>query len=510
MSGETGEETLEPMLFRRQFVLGPAYVDRSPSWQRIELSKSLRLTVHPDLEVHRVSLDGKWGVLLGYALDPRRPQAGNRDILCGLLERFSTGDALFDATDGLGGRWILVVNDGTRTIAFGDAVGLRQLFHVRSPSDRAVWCASQPGAVAEVLKLEIDQVAASFMQTDGYANDENASTWFPGDRTPFSGAKLLLPNHYIDLACGTVRRHWPRENLVTLPLDEAITRCLPLLRGLMASARRRFDMSVAMTAGWDSRLVLAATREMARDMVYFTGIFWNMSAGHRDARAPCRLLSSLGLENHLIPCQRQPPPEFLEVFRRNVVTAHRAYAPVAAGMLDTRIAGRVCTKGDVAEIVKCYLRVEDSAGSSITARTLASLAEMGEHPFAIDAFDEWLADAHPFNVHVLDLFCWEQLMGSQEAMIQAECDLVQEAFSPLNCREILVTMLSVEEKYRRPPSYILFRKLIEELWPETLREPINDEAQRGAKSFVRRTIMRMDVHRLAPPSMRRLGKRLLA
>jgi hypothetical protein len=245
-------------------------------------------------------------------------------------------------------------------------------------------------------------------------------------------------------------------------------------------------------------------------MIYFTGIFWNMTESHLDASSPSRLLASLGLKNDLIPCKGEPDEDFLRVFKRNVVMAHEAYAPVAQGMFDHALADRVCTKGDVAEIVKCHFRTEKDNGASIDGHDLAKLAEMDSHPFAIRAFDEWLSGVRTYNVHLLDLFCWEQAMGSLEAMIEAQCDLVQEAFSPLNSRDLLTTMLRVPEKHRRPPSFDLFKTMIEELWPEVLNEPINAQVQTGPKAFVRRTIQRLDMHRWAPRSLRRLGRKLLS
>jgi hypothetical protein len=119
---------------------------------------------------------------------------------------------------------------------------------------------------------------------------------------------------------------------------------------------------------------------------------------------------------------------------------------------------------------------------------------MGTHPFVVRAFDEWLSDTrNAFNVHLLDLFYWEQRMGNWQAMSQLEWDIVQEVFTPLNCRSLLATMLSVDEKYRRPPEFRLHRQLILSLWPDVLSEPINPHRncrkgiRGGAKKLLART-----------------------
>jgi hypothetical protein len=102
---------------------------------------------------------------------------------------------------------------------------------------------------------------------------------------------------------------------------------------------------------------------------------------------------------------------------------------------------------------------------------------MPDSPFAARHFGLWLDEASPVarqnRVDILDLFYWEQRMGSWQAMSQLEWDIVQEEFTPFNCRELLSLMLGVDERYRKPPGYAFHRQIIRNLWPETLKEPIN-------------------------------------
>jgi hypothetical protein len=51
-----------------------------------------------------------------------------------------------------------------------------------------------------------------------------------------------------------------------------------------------------------------------------------------------------------------------------------------------------------------------------------------------------------------------------------------------------VTLLSVDERYRRKPDYRLFRDLILRLWPEVLSEPINPQRRGGITSRLRRRV----------------------
>lgn len=102
---------------------------------------------------------------------------------------------------------------------------------------------------------------------------------------------------------------------------------------------------------------------------------------------------------------------------------------------------------------------------------------MGHEPFAVHHFEKWLADVEVrHGVKLLDLFEWEQGHGNWLAMTQLEFDIAwREIITPYNCREVLTTLLGVDERYRRTPDYLLFRRVIEKLWPDVLREPINPQ-----------------------------------
>jgi hypothetical protein len=501
---------LETLSFRRQFVLGPRFVDTFPSWQRIVVDTILHLTVHPDLDVCHIARHDKSITLLGYILDPANPTASNTDIVTGLVGTLHTCDDLFEHTARLGGRWVLVARDGVRTIVLGDAAGLRQVAYTTEAVPGPIWCASQPGLIAEVVDLTVDREALAFRRA---AADQpgNSLMWFPGDATPYSDIRCLLPNHYLDLGARRSVRFWPRSNLPTIRLGTALRKSSELLNGLMESAKHRFRLMLPLTAGWDSRLMLAASRSMAHNIFCFTAIFPGATEHDRDVTTPARLLARLGLPHAVLDCRNGVDDEFAEIYRRNVIMGHKEYCAVAQALLDQTPSDGVCLKGDVAEVAKCYYRIESSSESEITAEELARVAELPTHPFVIAAFDGWLADAraHSYNVLLLDLFFWEQGAGRLQEMTQAECDIARESFSPLNCRSLLTTMLSVPERYRQRPTFDLLGMLIRRLWPDVLLEPINGRLETATEARIRRAFHGLKLSRLVPRPIKWTAKRLI-
>jgi hypothetical protein len=229
-----------------------------------------------------------------------------------------------------------------------------------------------------------------------------------------------------------------------------------------------------------------------------------------DVVSPTRLLASKGIKNHIIPCPDAVDDTFRAIYNRNIRISHRQYASAAQGMFESCPQDSVCMKGDVAEIAKCMFRITKLYPRKITARDLASLAGMPMLQFVVDAFNSWLLTTPTFGPHVLDLFCWEQFMGSCVAMVEAECDIAQETFAPFNCRILLATMLSVPERFRRSPTFEFYVLLMKRLWPAVLQEPINGAHQAGFKAHVRRMVIKARLHELLPRFLTLRAKRWLS
>jgi hypothetical protein len=499
-------QALERLQFRRQFYLGPEFLREFPAWNRMTVDGTLCLTVHPDLETYQATNKGKSITLLGCILDPNNPQATNADVIDALMPNLDGCEDFWKYTSDFGGRWVLVVNDGQETILFNDAAGLRSIYYTHPSSLKKTSCASQPGLIAETLAMAMDREAVGFIDSREY--NDNEIYWLPGDTSLYEEVKTVLPNHYLNMRTGEARRYWPDADLERISHQDAVAESSRLLRGLMMSAHRRYDLALSLTAGWDSRVMLALSRDMVHDLFFFT-LTYPDTENTRDVVIPAVLLRKLGLKHTIIGYPGQVNLEFKHVYQRSISTANTAYCADAQAMYDRYPGDRVCITGDVAEIAKCYYRLPNVKGGEVSARDLAELCGIGTHPFLMKAFDKWLSESEAHNVHLLDLFCWEQIAGRKQALIRAQYDIAHESFSPFNCRSLLVTMLSVDEDYRRPPGHTFLRELIENLWAEVLSVPINPPEKLSIRRFVIAILDKLHIYQFIPDSMKKLGKRIL-
>ena len=473
---------------RGQFVVGPAHVDGIPGARRVTLGGSLCLTAHPDLGVTMREHAHGALTLIGFALDPRRPEAGDGEILDALLPSLCPpaparplGEESFAETWSLGGRWVLIVDrlaSSGETALVHDAAGLRQVFHTRErrgDPPAPVWCASQPGLIAAELGFAEDEQARDFIER--YAARE-AESWWPGTASPFAEIAHLLPNHVLPLDTGRPVRFWPARALAPLAPDEALGPLSAMLRGTMRAAAERFDLVLGMTAGWDSRVALAASREVAGRLRFMTVRQSGMDEGHVDLVVSRRLLEGAGLAHRTVDASGAadaPGTAFLEAFLGNVDRPHRKWAGDVAAISRAFPERPVAVSGGFAEAARNFYGVPSDVADGVDPAHLLAVSFMPAHPFAERHQREWLAGLpRDLGYSVLDLFYWEQRSGNWLAMCQAEFDPAWgDIFTPYNNRELMALFLAVHERYRKGPWFLLHRRLVETLWPALLETPIN-------------------------------------
>lgn len=90
------------LLFRRQYILGPHFVESFVSWKKIKVNDSVFLTVHPDLQTEQATYNSNSITLLGYILDPYDPLSNNSDIINMLIRQISSADDVFKYIDNMG------------------------------------------------------------------------------------------------------------------------------------------------------------------------------------------------------------------------------------------------------------------------------------------------------------------------------------------------------------------------------------------------------------------------
>jgi hypothetical protein len=263
------------------------------------------------------------------------------------------------------------------------------------------------------------------------------------------------------------------------------------MQGLLKSARNRFPLAQTVTAGLDSRLSLAASRHIAKDVTYFSMAYWGRPDDFADHAVPARLLAAQGLRHHLLRCAEGMEPAFERYYMRNVAAAHYVWGGIAQGLHEQHPQGSVLVRSNAAQMLKSRRQLPAPPAAEPMPAVIASLFELPPCRFVLESIGEWLApvtDLHGYDV--LEIFYWENFLGSWQGSGQHEWDIVTDTLDPLNCRTLLARLLSVPRPERVRPEFRLHRALIQRMWPEILEAPVNPHKIPHWPAAVRRVLTR--------------------
>ncbi len=475
-------------LYRRQFIISPQRISGFHHWHDSELPDGSLIYVHPDLHCIVARRNRDFIALMGYILDPFHSYRNNSQIIADMLKSCKSIEALFRYIEPVGGRFVIFASLGAQKIMVSDPAGFKQLFYMRDFRG-GIWAASQSSILSEILELKVDET----LERDLYSLPLFANTheyWYPGDLSSYSGVKHLIPNHYLDLRLLKQVRYWPMERIAKESVEDCVEKCSRILRGLYSSIQKRYDLAQGVTAGLDSRVLLAASREVRSRIEYLTHTHAGLGINGADIMIPSKMLPALGLEHKIVVHYEMMDKKFESIYRRNVSTArygHGLNAYAFHRYFSEQGKERVLINGVCGEITRGFYYLP--ALVPVNGLTLCLLTGMRGSRMALEQFENWLVSTREVSresgVPLLDLFYWEQRIGSWAAMSYSEYDIAFESFSPMNCRLFLSTMLGVKKNCRQTMNNSLHRALIKKMWPQALNYLINPQQKMSSKLIMK-------------------------
>jgi hypothetical protein len=437
-------------LFHNQFALGSLKeTEFSEPWKKIELKPESYIHIHPHLPFTIKFYNDRVLALFGDALDPYHPTSTNDGVAEDLIKNSCAINDLFYNLSKLSGRWAIYFVDGVKEIIVGDATGNLPIYYCYV--NEKLCCASQPELLSEHVNIYEDNEAKDFQLKNIFPLEKR--TWWPGDSTLLSGVKRLLPNYYLDVRDKKTIRYWPQELLKRPSYAESLNKASFLLQGNIESLINRYRVGMALTSGLDSRVLLAASKRFLDKIHYMTFLLpgYGVSDNSPDIYIPRLLARKLAFKH--------------SVFRPTF--------PVNSNDFDIDI----LIRGGANEIGRSFYFLKQVF--SLDPFWLCYVSKLKPCPFAIKHFSLWINEAREIyeenNIDSLDLFYWEQRMGSwfAESALENDKKLHFKMILIFNCRDYLELMLALPQRFRKPPDHKFHIDLIRNMFPEVLVEPIN-------------------------------------
>jgi hypothetical protein len=498
---------LQRLLFRRQFLLGPTSFTPTQYWSCVQLPHELQLSIHDDLPFTTKSQNAVTATLIGIAIDPLNPQYTEADILLSLIKKASDITTLIHATASLVGRWVIIFQNPSDTYVFTDPCGFRQVFYYSD--GQQFWCGSQPEIIRanHQLSLVTDENLINFLTNPIFARRESA--WV-GAKTVYDKCFHLLPNHYLSVHHLEPIRFYPSTtNPIPInSMSEVIESSGLILKGIMAALTKRYDVCLAVTAGWDSRILLAASRDVCEHIEYYV-YRSSIPGSNPDVWVPQGLAKKLNINFIVRSPANELPGWFVSILSQNVTGARDR--PSTRFTYDKLVRGdnRINITSVGSEINRNFY----DKYCKINPKEMYS-ADLGQIfgyegvSFVAQELNYWrkgiINCKLPEGLNLIDMLYWEQRLGNWGAQCPAEQDIIIEELSPYNCRLLIEILSATPRHMRAAPDYPLYKELMQYLWPEVLSAPINPLKKGDFISFL---WQRVDPH--LPPGISMKLKRWL-
>ncbi len=477
---------IDSLKFRRQFLFSAKKCKELVGW-KVENLNSHYLYVHPDCELNKVRKSNADIFLIGNVINPYFPEKTSLHILND-ISKFKSKTDIPKLLYSLVGRFVLLLNKKEEFLIYHDACGLKTVFYAKEEGD--LYAASQPLLLKLVIDIKKNNNYDEYFKSE-YVKS-NLEHWMPSGTSLYENVYHLVPNHYLDFNKFEQIRYWPVRRIENKNLNESTEKISFLLKNTMFAASKKFQLALPLTAGLDSRLILSSCREFLNDVFVFTLQYRDLTMDSGDIKIPKKLSERLGFDYKVIDCRKPLDKEFADIYVQNTDIPHlNDWGKTANGMFSEYPQSRVAIKGNCVEIGRCaYYHNGKHTKIRSGSRFVSLINGWSDVDFIKRRILSWFEEVKDFEQNygydLFDLFYWEHRMGSWQSQSQLEWNIVREEFTPFNNREIIDNMLAVQPKYRSRPKSILFSKVIQKLWHETLQEPINPSSvQRKIKSYIK-------------------------
>lgn len=299
------------------------------------------------------------------------------------------------------------------------------------------------------------------------------SGWFPAGLTAHRGIRRLLANHYLDLGPMSTIRHWPREAITrTTDPDAACRQIITSTRSTIQACLESGPVGMSLTAGHDSRLVMALARDVIDNIETFTIIGDSDYRARLDCLRARELAERFSLRHSCLPAVNATPAQAEDWHARSghcvggsLMRIHPTFSNLSGLSFYLGGMGGEIGRGS-------FWRRADTATTVIDAERLSGRFGMPRHDEVVRAVDAWLSGVPAWadSFLLLDLADIELKLGPW-AFAQPPGTSPTRHLDPLISRVNFTAMLSSPPEWRSTNRMIL--RIMELAWPELLELPIN-------------------------------------
>ena len=404
-------------------------------------------------------------ILLGLIINPFQPEQTGQEI-ANLLVSFDTKQSFLKELESFSGRYVVIYKNNFDFIALTDFIAQRNIFYWFN-SDKT-YLFSCEKLLLDILNLEpvISDKKMTMLNDNVFSKIKQQ--FLLGEDEWDDRFKKLIPNYYLDLNTKKTKS-LPIYHLENLSHEQLIEQSVNMLRGTIHGAIIHFDkVYQALTAGYDSRLILTASFPFKEKIQYF--LFDRSTTNiSNDIKIAKKLSKRLGFDFQTIK------PKFVsESFKKEfdqefVIARDLPKHQNIQYFKNNAPFNSVNITGDGGEMIRSFRSAETF--SSID-KLLQSLLYK-PFDYNVESLEQWISKSknyrEQYGLEIGDQFFIEVSMPKWGAKWTLEQDFsgVEELNPFSNRRLIYSILLNTELEERSGPNFKFVRELMETMTPNS-------------------------------------------
>jgi hypothetical protein len=364
---------------------------------------------------------------------------------------------------------------GGRFIAIAAVPGFERLYLDPCGSLSVVYCPAEAIATSSLFLIPYSESTQDDPELLAAFRIPETNAYYAFGLTPRRGVHRLLPNHYLDLRLFADVRHWPSESVEPVndrDIDGQIVRIVSAVRRNIEGIVGKRGALLAMTAGEDSRMLLACARAFRADLELYTLVYDSRS--ELDAVAASQVASRFDLRHSTVRYIKPQPTDGEHWLYRTGCCAGELRGLIAAPMYAALPPHRPQLIGMGGEVGRAYLWKEtDDEDTAIPAVELIDRLDLPAIAPVVRAAERWQSRLPVRNwLSRLGLLFLEQRVGCWGGVWPYGYAAVTGVQHFPFCHRVIVEAL-----LRLPPGFQrthgVTPAVIQREWPELLSLPFN-------------------------------------
>lgn len=458
------------LLWSRGYIIYPTrYKLKAPHefWKMDSFGANSKYTIQYDPKNEFAkTIDGNhWVAILGLAMDTQEWHMDLNKIAQKALKALKISKTdFYNYIDWLGGRHIIIFGTEREAAVVQDAGGMRSLYYESSKKIIA--------SHYELINTHINSEYHPYWEVYNAIPNEVRPWCMPGAITPYKDIFTLLPNHKLNLKNMQISRFWPRKNHDSITVKDAINFISFNIKNQVNTLSKYKKIAMSITRGNDSKLSLAAAREIKDKIEFFTYLSPSKIT-HKinlpDIKYTEKLARNYNLNYKKIILDEEPLPQIRDI---SAIHHYHYSMPRTIHHYLQEFPDHIHVRSMDTEIIRARSLYKLINKDIITIDEMIefSYKNVAPDPMCREIFEDFYKTFEfdkSYNYRQDDLYYWEYRLGVWQAGgILLESDMAFDTYNLFNCRKTLEIGLSIPGYYTN--KNIVVYEGVNILWPELL------------------------------------------